>query len=62
MDDLYAWESEEAKQRAIEMDECWTLQLYPDTPIGFMAIAAPTLEDLLRFMRAYMFPRIVARG
>ena len=43
------WESDEAKQQAIETDSIWTLQWYPDTPIGFFAVAAPTLEDLLRF-------------
>ena len=43
------WESEAQKQRAIDTDECWVLQWYPNTPIGFFRIAAPTLEDLLRF-------------
>lgn len=43
------WESDEAKQQAIEADSIWTLQWYPDTPIGFYAVAAPTLTDLLRF-------------
>lgn len=47
--DLYDWESEEAKRRAIATDECWTLQWYPHTPLGFEAVAAPTLGELLRF-------------
>lgn len=42
------WESEDAKRKAIETDEIWTLQWYPQTPIGFCAVAAPTLADLLR--------------
>lgn len=42
------WESEDQKLKAIETDEIWTLRWYPETPIGFYAIAAPTLEDLLR--------------
>lgn len=42
------WESEEAKQKAIDTDEIWTLQWYPETPVGFCAVAAPTLEDVLR--------------
>jgi hypothetical protein len=42
------WENEEAKQKAIVSDEIWTIQWYPDTPVGFIAIAAPTLTDLLR--------------
>lgn len=42
------WESDEAKREAIEIDSIWTLQWYPDTPVGFYAVAAPTLADLLR--------------
>lgn len=42
------WESEESKQKAIDTNEIWTLQWYPDTPVGFYAVAAPTLDDLLR--------------
>ena len=42
------WENEEAKQRAIDTDEIWTLQWYPDTPVGFCALAAPTFEELLK--------------
>lgn len=41
------WESEDAKQRAIDTDEIWTLQWYPETPVGFCAVAAPTLAELL---------------
>lgn len=48
-DGFYNWESDEARQRALDTDECWTLQWYPDTPIGFHAVAAPTLEELLAF-------------
>jgi len=43
------WESEEAKQKAIDTNEIWELQWYPDTPIGSYCIAAPTLEELLKF-------------
>lgn len=42
------WESEDAKRQAIATDEIWTLQWYPKTPVGFCAVAAPTLADLLR--------------
>lgn len=41
------WKDEDAKARAIATDSIWTLQWYPETPIGFRAIAAPTLEELL---------------
>lgn len=37
----------EDKAKAVETDELWTLQWYPDTPIGFYFVAAPTLERLL---------------
>ena len=46
--DWCTWENEEAKQRAIETDEIWTVQWYPDTPVGFYALAAPTFEELLK--------------
>lgn len=42
------WISEEEKQRAIATDRAWTLQWYPDTPIGFYACSASTLSALLR--------------
>jgi hypothetical protein len=43
------WENAEAIERAIQTDECWTLQWYPNTPVGFNAVAAPTLEECLAF-------------
>jgi hypothetical protein len=47
-DDHYDWESDEAKRLAIETAEVWTLQWYPESPISFHSIAAPTLHDLMR--------------
>ena len=47
----YQWKDEQSKQAAIETDEIWTLQWYPDTPIGCYAIAAPTLDELLKMAR-----------
>lgn len=44
---LMMWENDEAKQRAIDADECWTLQWYPNTPISFYCVAAPTLDECL---------------
>lgn len=44
--DLYSWPAGDL-ERALETDEVWTLQWYPDTPIGFYAIAASSLEALL---------------
>lgn len=37
----------EMKERSIATDECWILQWYPDTPVGFYIVAAPTLEELI---------------
>lgn len=41
------WVSEEQKQKAIEKDECWTLQWYPETPVGFHILSAADLYVLL---------------
>jgi hypothetical protein len=45
------WRNDEQKQRAIETNEIWELQWYPDTPIGCYAICAPTLKELLEFAK-----------
>jgi hypothetical protein len=50
--DHYTWKGDESKQAAIESDSVWTLQWYPHTPIGFYAVAAPTLEELLALANA----------
>jgi hypothetical protein len=47
--DVYDWKDEASKQAAIDSSSIWTLQWYPETPIGFYAIAAPTLEEVLEF-------------
>jgi hypothetical protein len=39
---------EESRQRAIDTDSVWIAQWYPDTPIGFYHIAAPTLAELMQ--------------
>lgn len=41
------WVSEEQKQKAIDTNECWTLQWYPDTPVGFCLQSAADLDVLL---------------
>ena len=45
----YDWETDAAKKLAIATNSVWTLQWYPDTPIGFFNIASPTLEGLLKY-------------
>lgn len=47
--ELFRWINDESKQRAISTDSIWTLQWYPETPISFHAIAAPSLFELLRY-------------
>lgn len=49
LDDDFA--SPEAMARAIETDECWVLQWYPNTPVGFCRVAAPTLEEVLQMAK-----------
>lgn len=47
------WVSEEQKAKAIETDECWILQWYPITPIGFHTLAAADLDALLEGVAAW---------
>lgn len=48
----YGWKGEEAKARAIATDEIWELQWYPDTPVAFYIVYAPTLLELLELARS----------
>lgn len=41
------WISEEQRQKAIDTNECWTLQWYPNTPVGFCLMSAADLSALL---------------
>lgn len=41
------WISDEERDKAIATNRAWTLQWYPDTPVGFYASSASTLEALL---------------
>lgn len=41
------WISEDQKRLAIERNECWTIQWYPDTPDGFHIKSAAELPALL---------------
>lgn len=42
--DYTDWVSEVEKKLASEMNKVWVIQWYPNTPVGFHAIAASTLE------------------
>jgi hypothetical protein len=41
------WVSPEQRQKAIDTDECWSLQWYPQTPVGFIIMSAADLDVLL---------------
>lgn len=41
------WVSPEQRLKAVETNECWTIQWYPDTPIGFCILSAADLDVLL---------------
>jgi hypothetical protein len=41
------WVSEEEKQRAIETNSVWSLQWYPETPVGFHSLLASSLEAVI---------------
>jgi hypothetical protein len=43
----FDWVSDDQRLKAIETDEVWTLQWYPNTPIGSHALAAAELDVLL---------------
>lgn len=43
------FESDEQKKRAMATNELWIMQWYPETPIGFNRVAAPTLSELVKF-------------
>jgi len=45
------FESKESKERCIKENEIWTIQWYPRTPISFDYLAAPTLEELLKYAK-----------
>ena len=46
---LYDWRDDAAKLRAIENNEVWTIHWYPNSPVGFQAVAAPTLFECIQF-------------
>jgi hypothetical protein len=50
-DDRLDFRSAEERQACIDTNEVWELQWYPDTPVGFCAIAAPTLEALIEYAK-----------
>lgn len=47
------WVSDEQRERAIASNECWSLQWYPDTPVGFYVLSAADLDVLLEAARKH---------
>jgi hypothetical protein len=45
------WVSDEERAKAIATDSIWTVQWYPNTPVGFNCVAASTLEAALKAAR-----------
>jgi hypothetical protein len=45
------WVSPEQKQKAIDTNDCWFVQWYPATPVGFCILAAADLDVLLKHAR-----------
>ena len=46
-DDIFSDMLEEDRIECLRTNELWTLQWYPDTPVGFIFVAGPTLERVL---------------
>ena len=44
---MYDWKNDEARLRAIETDELWTLSWYPRSISTFYLVAAPTLDEVI---------------
>ena len=45
--DPESWVNPEEMQKSIDTNSVWTLQWYPDTPIGFYTLRASSLDVLL---------------
>lgn len=45
------WVSPEQRCKAIETNDCWTIQWYPETPGGFCVYSAADLDVLLDYVR-----------
>lgn len=47
LNSVYDFRNDDAKARAINKNELWTMHWYPETTMGFLAVAAPTQHELL---------------
>lgn len=53
----HSWVSAEQRQKAIDTNECWVLQWYPETPVGYSILFAADLDALLAAALATEAPR-----
>lgn len=47
--DIICWASEEERLKAIRENSVWSIQWYPETPVGFCCVGASTFEAAARF-------------
>lgn len=47
--DIIDWASDEEREKAIRENSVWTVQWYPDTPVGFFCVGASTLKAAVEF-------------
>lgn len=56
-DSRLEWVSEIERERARSENSVWSIQWYPDTPIGFHALAASSLSALIQGVRDHLSER-----
>lgn len=47
--DRITWVSEDERKKAITNNTVWTIQWYPETPVGFSCVGASTFEAAAQF-------------
>lgn len=47
--DRIDWASEGERLRAIQTNSVWTIQWYPNTPVGFNCVGASTLDAAVKY-------------
>lgn len=48
-EDRIDWASEDERMKAIRENSVWTIQWYPETPVGFCCVGASTFEAAARY-------------
>jgi hypothetical protein len=47
--DIIKWASEEEREKAIRENSVWTIEWYPNTPVGFCCVGASTFQAAAEF-------------